>query len=169
MRPVIVVMGVSGAGKSTVGRLVAERLGRPFIEADDFHRPQDLERMAGGEPLTDAERGPWIARLNAALHASLDAKQQPVLACSALHDRHRRALVEGLSPVSWVLLTAPADKLRRRLVTRSQAEGGVGPSLLNSQLAEMDPPPDALVIDASGPSGAVADACISALQETGGG
>lgn len=143
MTDAIVIMGVSGVGKSTIGQAVAEVLGLPFVEADDFHTEGSIARMERGEPLGDAERDPWMRRVRAAV---LAAGPTVVVACSALRDRQRMLLAGGLDRVRWVLLDAEPEVVRRRLADRGR---GVGPALLDSQLADLEAPPDALVVDAS--------------------
>ncbi len=103
MKPIVVVMGVTGVGKSTVGRLIAAALHAPFLDADDFHSDAAKAQMHAGIPLTDAERDPWLDRINRALHD--DAATGAVLACSALTHAYRERLSAGLDDVRFVLLT----------------------------------------------------------------
>ena len=90
---IIVVMGPSGAGKTTIGTRLAESLGWRFLEADDFHSPENIERMRRGIPLTDADRGPWLASMRDALAAAIAKRERVVLACSALKEEIGRAHV----------------------------------------------------------------------------
>lgn len=134
--PLVVVMGVSGSGKSTVGRRLAAELALPFIEGDHFHDPEHLVRMGRGEPLTEDERQPWLGRLHDQLSRHVDSGG--VLACSALTERSRHLLLDGL-PDTWIVfLRGDPDLLRRRL--RGRGARGVGPDLLDSQLATLEPP-----------------------------
>lgn len=134
-------MGVSGSGKTTVGRCVAERLGVPFADGDDFHTPENRARMARGEPLDDADRAPWLDALRAHLLACKARGSGGVLACSALKNAYREHLDVG--GVAFRRVTAPEDVLYRRLETR---KGHYFPkTLLQSQL-------DALEIDPSIPA-----------------
>ncbi|HET7584500.1 MAG TPA: gluconokinase [Gemmatimonadaceae bacterium] len=135
---VIVVMGVTGAGKSTVGRLLAERQGWRFVDADDLHSPANVARMHQGIPLTDADRGPWLNRL-AALVSDLIARHEPaVIACSALRRSYRRRIAGGHARVCFVHLDTPTRVIRERLRTRA---GHFAPAeLLDSQLDTLEPP-----------------------------
>ncbi len=105
-RPLVVVMGVSGSGKSTVGRRLAMELGVPFVDGDDEHTPEAKARMAKGIPLDDAWRAPWLDRLDAILREHVEGGL--VLACSALTRAYRRRLARGVPRVSFVALVAPA-------------------------------------------------------------
>lgn len=133
----LVVMGVSGSGKTTVGRLLAERLGRVFADADDFHTPVNVAKMHGGHALTDGDRAPWLLAL-AAWIAEYDAEGTPtVLACSALKRAYRDALRKAPGRVRFVhLAPSPAD-----IAARMRARTGhfMPPELLASQLADLEP------------------------------
>ena len=148
----IVVMGVSGAGKSTIGRLVAARLGVPFLDADDFHDPSSIERMRAGRPLEDSEREPWLRRLNEQLHAHRSSGA--VLACSALKRSYRDALRVGLDGVMCVELAVSDETLARRITTRD--DHFAGPMLLPSQLATLEEGDDVVVVDGEAPPDEVA-------------
>jgi len=138
---VVIVMGVSGAGKSTVGRALADRLGYPFLDADEFHPPQNVAKMASGMPLTDADRAPWLDALNRRLGGTPDA----VLACSALKDAYRRRLAQGLANCRFVHLRGDIELIRARLQTRQHRY--MPASLLESQYATLEPPHDAIEVD----------------------
>jgi gluconokinase len=152
---VIVLMGVSGAGKTTVGHVLAASLGWRFIEADDFHTTESVERMRRGIGLTDADRAPWLAALRIEIARLIAAGEPAVVACSALKAAYRRALVpEGASrQVRFVHLEASEAVLRRRLASR--AGHYAGPSLLASQLATLERPARALHVDATAPLDAI--------------
>lgn len=165
---VVIVMGVSGVGKTVVGRLVAATLVRPFLDADDLHTSPNLARMAAGEPLGEAERRPWIGRLHATLGLAVAAGEEPVLACSALRAEHRVLLAAGL-PVSWLHLTAPVEVIEGRLRDRrSDQPQAVGTELLASQLATLDAPDDRAgsiaVIDATGSPEQVARLAVAEVN-----
>ena len=136
-------MGVAGSGKSTVGSALAARLAVPFVEGDAFHDPAALRAMAAGHPLTDADREPWIDRINRALRRHAGGC---VCACSALNPAIRRRLAQGLDDVRWVWLRASPALLEQRLAARTGHPVGV--ALLPSQLAALVPPDDALAVDA---------------------
>lgn len=141
---IVVVMGVSGSGKSTVGALLAERLGAEFLDADEFHPPENVAKMAAGVPLTDADRAPWLARLNAELRRRKDA----VLACSALKESYRRVLAEGVA-CRFVHLRGPIELIRSRMQARSHRY--MPASLLESQFAALESPGDAIEVDIAEP------------------
>jgi gluconokinase len=157
--PVIVIMGVTGVGKTTVGRLVAEHLGISFVDADDFHDSESIERMRRGQPLDDATRAPWLDRLNAQLreHATTGV----VLACSALTESYRKRLTRGVEGVPFVVLSGPREVVRERIEARSDHFASA--ALLPSQLDALEIPADAIVIGVTRPPEAVAANVIVSL------
>lgn len=132
--PIVVVMGVSGSGKSTVGRLLAADLDWPFAEGDDFHPPANVAAMRSGQPLTDAQRAPWLAAIAAWTGAQHDGA---VVACSALRRSYRDVLRGGGPDVRFAVL----DVGRTLLATRVEHRPGhfMPASLLASQLATLEP------------------------------
>jgi gluconokinase len=149
--PIVIVMGVTGSGKTTIGRMVAKELGVTFVDGDDFHDPANIERMQRGEPLDDAARRPWLDRLNAELRKH--TSDGVVLACSALKQSYRDRLTNGLPDgadrARFVLLTTAPGLLRRRIEARTDHFAHA--DLLPSQLAALEPPRNALVVDVSAP------------------
>jgi gluconokinase len=145
---IIVVIGAAGAGKTTVGRALAETLGWTFSDADDLHSPENRERMHRGEALTDALRQPWLDRVRAILVHAAERGENAVVACSALKQRYRDLLSRDL-PVRFVFLSADAVVLRARLQQRTGHFAGV--ALVDSQLATLEPPSNALTLDATLP------------------
>lgn len=139
----IVVMGVSGCGKSTVGEALAEKLGAVFFDADDFHPENNKEKMRAGIALNDDDRGPWLALLNAKLRENCAAGISTVLACSALKQAYRDALCQGLA-VSFVHLTGTQDEIAARLAQRNHEY--MPATLLASQFSTLENPTDALQI-----------------------
>ncbi len=134
----VVVMGVSGCGKSAVGRALASHLGATFLDADDFHPPANVERMRAGIALTDADRTPWLDALAARLAQAAVANEPVVLACSALKRSYRDALRRGAPALTLVHLTGSAALLAERIAART---GHYMPAtLLPSQLATLEPP-----------------------------
>ncbi|MEN0130552.1 MAG: gluconokinase [Brevundimonas sp.] len=130
----VVVMGVSGTGKSTVGRLLAERLGAAFVEGDDLHPAANVERMRAGIPLTDADRAPWLELVRDAMST---AGGDTVVACSALRRAYRDVLRGARGRVRFVHLVVPPAELEQRL---SERAGHFMPTaLLASQLATLEP------------------------------
>lgn len=116
--PVVVLMGVSGSGKTTVGRALAQRLGCPFYDADDFHPSANVAKMAAGTPLNDDDRRPWLARLQQLLAAHLAAGETAVLACSALKQSYREQLRAGNAALRFIYLHGDMNTIRRRLQAR---------------------------------------------------
>jgi gluconokinase len=143
--PRIVVMGVAGAGKTTVGSRLARALGLPFIDADDLHSPDAIASMSAGHPLDDEQRMPWLRRVNAALRAQPDGF---VLACSALKRAYRDVLRDGVDGLTFVFLDVDVDNLVERL--RSRTGHHVGVDLLPSQLATLELGDDVVRIPANG-------------------
>lgn len=159
---IVVVMGVAGTGKSLIGERLARSRHLPFIEGDDFHGPASVAKMRRGEPLAEADRAPWIARLNDELrrHAGSGA----VLACSALTESTRRRLIDGVAHVRFVFLRGDERVLRTRLEARSGHFAG--PDLLASQLAALEEPHDAVVVDVAGTTDDVFAQVLAGLSET---
>ena len=146
---VIVVMGVSGVGKTTVGMLLARALGAEFAEGDSYHPPPNVEKMRAGTSLDDEDRWPWLQILAAEIDTWLAEGRDVVLACSALKRAYRDLLAHGRPQVRFVYLKGEAALLRARL---DQRRGHyMPPTLLASQLAALEEPDDALTIDVSGP------------------
>jgi gluconokinase len=159
---IIIVMGVSGAGKTTVGRALAARLGWPFIEGDDFHPAANIAVMAAGHALTDADRAPWLAALRKRIEEILRANEQGVIACSALKHSYRRELVgKDDRSVRLVQLEVPEAVLRERLEHR---HGHYMPaSLLQSQLATLEASSSALHVDGTKPVQRIVDDIVRDL------
>ncbi len=134
IHPVVVVMGVSGSGKTTVGMVLADRLGVPFGDAVDFHTPELKAKMAAGRPLTDADREPWLARLADWLRAEQDGS---VLACSALKRRYRDVLRTGSSRLCFLHLDGSAEVVGQRVGSRLNHY--MPASLVQSQYATLEP------------------------------
>ena len=144
----IVIMGVSGSGKTTVGRLLAARLRLDFLEGDRFHAPESVAKMRRGEPLDDADREPWLDRLAAELHRAREKGRGLVLACSALKRGYRDRLRAGANEVRFVYLRGEAPLIRARLETRKGHF--MPPALLESQFRALEEPgPDEAVLSVS--------------------
>ena len=142
-------MGVSGSGKSTLGRVIAQELGWDFFDADDFHSVENIAKMTAGTPLTDSDRGPWLAALNRQLVSVLAANRHPVLACSALKENYRTRLLEGVKGVAVIYLNGSYELIRSRLMSRESHY--MKASLLQSQFDVLEEPKEAVVLDVSMP------------------
>ena len=141
------VMGAAGAGKSTVGTALANRLGCPFVEGDDFHSDDNRQKMAGGVPLTDRDRQPWLTAISQAIAEIMRHGGDAVIACSALKERYRTAFRE--QGVRFIYLKASFETLAARL--RQRSGHFFHPALLESQLDAMEEPADAIVVCAEQP------------------
>jgi gluconokinase len=154
---VFLVMGVAGSGKTTVGSLLAQKLGWTFLDADDLHSAQNREKMHRGIPLTDADRLPWLSAIHDETLRRTDCGENVVLACSALRQTYREILCAGLE-VRIIYLRATAEQLHHHFATRSNHFAGE--NLVPSQLATLEEPADALVEDMGrSPQAIVADVC----------
>lgn len=155
----IVLMGVSGAGKTTIGHLLAARLDAPFIDADNLHSAEAIASMHAGHPLDDAERAPWLRRVRDAVEGIGDGPV--VLACSALKRSYRAVLRDGVPGLTFVELDVDPATLEERLETRAGHYAGV--DLLPSQLATLELGDDVVRVPATGTPDEVADRVIAAL------
>ncbi len=142
---VIIVMGVTASGKTTVGTVLAEALRWPYFDADDFHPPSNVAKMASGVPLTDADRAPWLAALRARIVEIRSAGEHAVFGCSALKAAYRETLAAGDPDVRFVHLHGSEALLAERL--RHRVGHFMNPELLESQLATLEPPEDALRVE----------------------
>ena len=145
---IVVVMGVSGSGKTTIGRLLAEQLGWPFHDADDFHPPANVQKMRRGEPLNDSDRIPWLEELSRLIGKSLQSESSAVLACSALKSAYRAYLL--IDPrVRLVYLKGDYLLIHDRLNDRR--DHYMNATLLESQFAALEEPEGAIVADVAAP------------------
>jgi gluconokinase len=145
----ILIMGVAGSGKSTIGRQLANEMGWPYHEADDFHSDANKAKMAQGIPLDDHDRTPWLASIRTAMESSIAAGQSAVFTCSALKEKYRQILCDGLPQTRLVYLSGSRDLLLARLQGRSGHY--MKPEMLASQLAALEPPAGALTLDIGEP------------------
>jgi gluconokinase len=141
---IVVLMGVSGSGKTTIGTLLARRTGTVFADADDYHPASNKEKMRAGIPLNDDDRQPWLEVLNGLLRGWSQAGEGGVLACSALKQKYRETLASGISPksITFVWLDGDKELLSERLALRHHEY--MNSKLLDSQFATLEAPSDAL-------------------------
>lgn len=145
---VIVLMGAAGAGKTTVGRLLSDQLHWEFLDGDVLHSPENIAKMAGGNPLTDEDRRPWLEALRKTISQWSEHQASAVLACSLLTRIHRTTVLSGFEvDVKLVFLQASRALLEARLTVRTGHFAGV--ALLDNQLALLDETAQALRLDAS--------------------
>lgn len=164
---VIILMGVSGAGKTVVGQALAARFGWHFEDADDWHSAANVNKMRSGHPLTDEERKPWLGALNQAIREWVADERSVVLGCSALKASYRQTLRGGVKDpgsVRFVFLKASYDQIHQRL--RERRGHYMPESLLRSQFEALEEPSatEAFAVDASLPVPAVVDAIVAGLR-----
>ena len=158
----VVVMGVSGCGKTTVAEGLAAALGWPFDEGDQFHPQANIAKMSAHQPLTDADRWPWLDRMNGMLRERAVAGQSVVLGCSALRQVYRDRLGSGLADVRWVHLQGSFELIQARLQGRQHRY--MPASLLQSQFTTLETPQDALAVDIGGTPDQIIGRIIAGLQ-----
>ena len=158
----VIVMGVSGSGKTSVGRSLAEKLGWDFYDADDFHPPANVAKMASGTPLDDSDRAPWLAVLHDLISSSLKADRPGVLACSALKERYRQQLMDGNQGVQIVYLKGSYDLIWSRMEKRT--DHYMKPHMLKSQFDALEEPANAFTIDIAMSLDEIVQEIISSLS-----
>jgi len=153
---IVVLMGVAGSGKTTIGQKLAAELGWPFRDADEFHPAANIAKMAAGIPLEDEDRRPWLDALRSYIRRMVASGQGAVVTCSALRERYRAVLTDGLSAVRLVHLAGDFNLILARLGARSGHF--MKPEMLESQFATLESPQNALTIDvAQSPDAIVAE------------
>lgn len=140
-----IVMGVSGSGKTMVGRSLANRLGWDFYDADDFHPAANVAKMANGIPLDDSDRAPWLASLHDLISSSLNMDRPGVLACSALKERYRQRLMDDHDEVALVYLKGSFELIWSRMEKRT--DHYMKPHMLKSQFEALEEPTNAFAVD----------------------
>lgn len=146
---VVLLMGVTGSGKTTVGEKLAAELGWTFSDADDLHPVANKAKMRAGIPLTDDDRWPWLLAVRQVIEQALRDNHGAIVACSALKAAYRDVLAGGLEPIRFVLLDGDPAVLKARLVQRRHEF--MNPALLESQIDTLERPPNAIVIDIEPP------------------
>lgn len=167
--PIVVVMGVSGSGKTTVGRALAARMDWCYRDGDEFHGPANIEKMRAGEPLDDADRAPWLAAIARWMDARSRESVPAVIACSALKRRYRDFLREHRPQVWFLYLRVPRTELERRLQTRHHPY--MPATLLDSQLRALEEPdrgePRTIALGAADDVDAIVERALHALRAQG--
>lgn len=160
--PVIILMGVSGVGKTTIGQQLAQHLGISFFDGDDFHSSANIAKMRRGEPLTERDRAPWIEALQKFLQTLLVNNQGAVVACSALKAAYRQQLSNGSDRVRFVLLTGSYELIQQRLNLRQGHF--MAASLLASQFEALEAPTDSLVVEVDPPPEVIVQTIVEHLK-----
>jgi gluconokinase len=158
---IIVVTGVAGSGKTTVGAMLADAMRCAFLEGDSLHSKENIDKMSHGMPLTDGDRAPWLSAIHARILDAVERGQDLVVACSALKQSYRSVLAEGV-PIIWVYLNGSAELIRSRL--RGRPGHFMKADMLASQFAALEKPSDAVVVDVSAPPGAVVAQILAELH-----
>lgn len=164
MAKAYVVMGVSGCGKSTVGQALADYLECPFYDGDDFHPPDNVAKMAAGEPLNDADRYPWLANLHALMAEHLERGETAVVACSALKKKYRDQLRGTLDAVAFIYLRGNFDLIWGRMQAR---EGHyMKANMLQSQFDALEEPEqnEAIIVDIDGLPAEIMEQIIQTIE-----
>jgi gluconokinase len=161
---ILILMGVTASGKSTVGQALARLTGWNFAEGDDYHSEANRKKMHSGIPLDDHDRAPWLAALHQVLLGWQQRGENGILTCSALKQKYRDTLTDGMPPGSYrfVLLEVPEPELRQRLLARSSHF--MNPALLESQLATLEQPKDALRVASAGSPDAIAGKILAQVS-----
>ncbi|MGA8500651.1 MAG: gluconokinase [Candidatus Sulfotelmatobacter sp.] len=164
---IVVLMGVSGVGKTTIGRLLAMRTRWNFEDADDYHSEENRRKMAAGIPLTDADRIPWLNALHERMLQYRQKGENADFACSALKHQYRALLAGGFShgEIHFVYLHAPAGVIRERMKSRHHPY--MNPDLLDSQLAELEVPRDAWSVSVAGTPEETVEEILVRMREVG--
>ena len=157
-----IVMGVSGCGKTSVGEALAKELGWDFYDADDFHPPENVAKMASGTPLNDSDRAPWLATLHDLISSSLMENRSGVLACSALKEPYRQQLLDGNENVQIVYLKGSYELIWSRMEKRT--DHYMKPHMLQSQFDALEEPTNALTVDISASVDEIVQEIISAVS-----
>jgi gluconokinase len=161
MVKIVVVMGVAGSGKTTVGTMLADAMHCAFLEGDSLHSPANVEKMRHGVPLTDDDRAPWLAAIHARLLDSFTRGECLVVGCSALKHSYRALLADGI-PITWIYLKGSAALIRSRLQHRSGHY--MKADMLASQFEALEEPSDALIVDISHSPGAIVEQILAELR-----
>lgn len=161
MADIVVVMGVAGSGKTTIGRKLASTIPCAFLEGDALHSRENVEKMSRGIPLTDADREPWLAAIHARMVDACDRGECLIVGCSALKESYRRMLADGL-PVIWVYLKGSQHLIEERM--RARTDHFMKANMVASQFKVLEEPSDALIVDVSESPDAIVGRILSRLR-----
>ncbi len=153
-----IIMGVSGSGKSTVGRLLSDRTGWNFYDADNFHPPENIAKMSRGIPLSNSDRQPWLNKLQELIDRTLDSKSNAILACSALKSSYRDILQRDIRDIVWIYLRGDYEEIKTRI---EQRQGHfLQANLLRNQFETLEEPENAITIDIALSAATIVDRII---------
>jgi gluconokinase len=164
MPAIVVVMGVAGSGKTTVGRLLAATLHCRFVEGDALHPTVNVQKMSRGVPLTDADRAPWLEAIHSRLVAAVRRSDDVVVACSALKQSYRDVLSAGV-PIIWVYLKGSPELIRSRVHRRTHHY--MKTDMLESQFDALEEPSEAIIVDVLQEPVAIVEQIVGELQRRG--
>ncbi|HXN85127.1 MAG TPA: gluconokinase [Candidatus Binataceae bacterium] len=159
---IVVVMGVSGAGKTTIGRLLADQLGWEFLDADDLHSPENKRKMSHGVALSDEDRAPWLASVRDLIEKNIASDADAVIACSALKRSYREKIVVDPAKVKIVYLKGSRELIAQRIAQRRNHF--MNNSLLDSQFDALEEPHDAITVNISGTPQAILASILEKLR-----
>jgi gluconokinase len=155
-------MGVEGTGKTTIGKMLAEKLGWKFYDADDYHPVANIEKMRNGIPLDDEERRPWLNEIRNLINSSLNRNEPSIIACSALKNSYREFLKQNKEQIIFVYLKGDKNTISKRLASRKGHFAGT--QLLESQLRTLEEPEGVITADISKRPEVIADSIIEKLK-----
>jgi gluconokinase len=160
---IIYIMGVSGSGKTTIGKKLAEKIRTPFFDGDDFHPASNKKKMKSGIPLTDEDREGWLIAINEKAKEQQE-KDGAIFACSALKEKYRSVLSEGISaPLYWIFLQGSFDLIKKRIQERKGHF--MPPSLLASQFDDLEIPEHAITVDISKPPDEMVESIFTEIKK----
>jgi gluconokinase len=160
---IVVIMGVSGSGKTTICTVLADALRCTFLEGDSLHSKENIEKMSHGIPLNDCDRAPWLAAIHARLLDFFKRGESLVVACSALEQQYREVLADRV-PITWVYLKGSKELIRSRM--KHRPEHFMKANMLDSQFEALEEPSDAIVIDISLPPSAIVAQILARLRQS---
>ena len=160
---IVIVMGVSGSGKTTVGKRLARELEWRFHDGDEFHPADNIEKMKGGKGLSDQDRRPWLEALKVLIDGLLQREENAIIACSALKDSYRKQLTSHNGRIVFVYLKGSYDLIRQRIIARQGHF--MKADLLRDQFAVLEEPADAIVVDIQQEPAAIVDGIKKRLAE----